>query len=74
MIQQLGQLKSIGLALEISRSHTIEYRVSQIVPQGHCDFNKGPSVLLGSAARRRISISMWDQTTARNMLGHIRHR
>ena len=31
----LGQYKSIDPALEIRQSHTIEYGVSEIIPEGH---------------------------------------
>ena len=41
-------------ALETRQSHTIEYGVSKIVPEGHSEGNKSPAMLRGSAARERI--------------------
>ena len=35
LMEQLRPIKSIDPALETRKSHTIEYRVSKIVPQGH---------------------------------------
>ena len=61
-----GWLGSIGIALETRQSHTIEYGVSKIVPEGHREGNKSPVVLQGSAARRCISVPMCDQSTSCN--------
>ena len=46
--------QGIGPSLEISQSHTIEYKVSKIVPQRYSQKNKSPAVLGDSAARKRI--------------------
>ena len=67
-IEQLGQQKGIGPALETRQSHTVEYGVNQIVPERYCEGNKSPAVLRGSATGKRISIS------ACNPDWHIRHR
>ena len=72
--EQLGQQKGIGPALEIRQSDTIEYRVNQIIPERYWEGNKSPAVLRGSAAGRRISIPMCDQSTASNPGWHIRHK
>ena len=53
-------------ALETRHSHTIEYGVSKIVPEGHLEGNKSPAVLRCSAERRCISVPMCDQSTACN--------
>ena len=66
--------KSIGPTLETRQSHTIEYWVSKIVPEGHREGNKSPAVLRGSAARRCISVPMCDQSTACNPHWHILSR
>ena len=63
--------KSIGPALETHQSHTIKYRVSKIVPEGHREGNKSPAALRCSAARRCISVPMCDQSTAGNPHWHI---
>ena len=68
-----NEKKIIGPACKTHHSHTIEYRGSKIVPQRYWVGNKNPAVLLGSTARRRISISMCDQSTACNLHWHIRH-
>ena len=34
-IEQLRSIKRIGPALETRQSHTFEYRVRKIVPEGH---------------------------------------
>ena len=70
----LGQQRSIGHALETRQSHTIEYGVCKIVPEGLQEGNKSPAVLQGSAARRCISVSMCDQSTACNLRWHMRSR
>ena len=72
--EQLGEQKGIGPALETRQSHTIEYGVNQIVPERYSEGNKSPAVLRGSAAGRRLSIPMCDQSTACNQGWHIRHR
>ena len=72
--EQLGQQKGIGPALETRQSHTIEYGVNQIVPDRYWEGTKSPAVLRGSAADRRISIPMCDQSTSCNSDWHIRHR
>ena len=64
--EQLGQQKGIGPALETCQCHTIEYGVNQIIPERYSEGNKSPAVLRGSAAGRRISIPMCDQSTACN--------
>ena len=53
-----SQWKTMGPALEISQSHTIEHRVSNIVTQRHRQRNKSLAVLWHSAARRHKSIPM----------------
>ena len=72
--EQLGQQKGIGPAVETSQFHNIEYGVNQIVPERYWERNKSNAVLRGSAAGRRISIPMCDQSTACNPDWHIRHR
>ena len=67
-------IRSIGPACETRQSHSIEYRVSKIVPEGHREENKSPAVLQGSAARRCICVPMCDQSTACNPRWHIRSR
>ena len=55
-------------------SHTIEYGVSKIVPEGHRrEFNwtASTTVLQSSAARQCISVPMCDQSTACNPHWHI---
>ena len=71
---QLGQWTGIGPALETRQSHTIKHGVTMIVPQRYWPGNKSPAILLGSAARRRISVPMCDHSTACNPHQHIRHR
>ena len=66
--------KRIGPTLETRQSHTIEYGVSKIVPEGHRDGNKSPAVQRCSAARRCISVPMCDQSTACNPHWQIRSR
>ena len=66
--------KNIGAVLAARQSHTIEYGVSKIVPEGHKEGNKSPVVPRGSATRRRLSISMCDRVTACNPHWHIRFR
>ena len=56
------------------QSDTIKYGVNQIVPERYWEGNKSPAVLRGSAAGRRISKPMCDQSTACNPDWHIRHR
>ena len=51
--------KIIRPALNAHQSHTIEYRVSNIVPQRYRQENKSLAVLGGSAAWRRISMQMY---------------
>ena len=72
--EQLGQQRGIGPGLETRQSHTIEYGVNQSVPERYWESNKSPAVLRGSAAGRRISIPMSNQSTACNPDWHIRHR
>ena len=45
MSDQLGQQKDIGPALETRQSHTIEYGVTNIVPQRHWQVNESPAIL-----------------------------
>ena len=45
---------NIAPALETRKSHTIEYDVTEIVPQRYRQSNKSPAVLRGSAARMLI--------------------
>ena len=72
--EQLGQQKGTGPALETRQSHTIKYGVYQIIPERDWEGNKSPTVLRGSAAGRRKSIPMCDQSIACNPDWHIRHR
>ena len=51
-----------------------QIRVNQIIPERYWEGNKSPAELRGSAARRRKSIPMCDQSTACNPDWHIRHR
>ena len=67
-------IRKHGPAIETRQSHTIEYRVSKIVPDGHGEGNKSPAILRGSAARRRIGIPMCNQSTTCNPHWHIRSR
>ena len=73
-IEQLRPKKSIGPALETRQSHTIEYWVSTIVPEGHRVGNESPAVLRGSAARLCVSVPMCDQSTACNPHWHVQSR
>ena len=52
-----GPIKSISPALKTCQSHTIEHRVTKIVPQWCWVWNKRSAVLLGSAAKSRITIN-----------------
>ena len=70
----LGQYKSVGPALETCQSHTVEHRVSKIVPEGHCEGNKSLAILRDSASRRRISIPTCYQSTACNPHCHALFR
>ena len=72
--EQLGQQKRIGPTLETRQSHTIEHRVTKIVPERYREGNKCPTVLRGSAARRCIRRPMRDQSTTCNPNWHIRPR
>ena len=72
--EQLGQQKGIGPALKTRQSHTIEHRVSKIIPERYREGNKTPAILQGSAARRRVSIPMCDQSTSCDPRWHKRHR
>ena len=56
--------KYIGPALETRQYYTIEYWVSKIGPQGHWEEKKSPVILRGSESSSRISIPMYDQSTA----------
>ena len=66
--------EALALPLKPASPNTIEYGVSKIVPEGHREGNKSPAILQGSAARRCISVSMCDQSTACNPHWHIRSR
>ena len=72
--EQLGQQNGINPALEICLSHIIECGVTKIIPQRYLQGNKSPAILRGSAASRRISVPMYDQSAACNLHRHIRHR
>ena len=48
--------KRIGLALKIRQSNTIEYSVVNIVPRWYWEEKRSPTLLRGSAARRRTSL------------------
>ena len=73
-IEKLRPTKKHCSAPETRQSHTNEYGVSKIVPEGHREGNKSSAVLQGSAARQCISVLMCDQSTACNPCWHIRCR
>ena len=72
--EQLGQQKGIGSALKPRQSHTIEHRVSKIIPERCRGGNKSPAILRDSAARRHVSILMCDQSTTSDPRWHKWHR
>ena len=72
--EQPMPIKNISPALKTRQSHTIEYRVSKIVPQRYCAANTSHAVLRGSAARRHTSIPMCNLSTVCNPHWNIRHR
>ena len=61
-------------ALETRQSHTIQHRVTKIVPKRHREGHKGSAILRSPTTRRRERVPMSNQSTRSNTCRHIWQR
>ena len=59
---QLGQQKGIGPAFETRQSHTIEYRVNQIVPERYQ--SSLTPLSLARCGRLQLGVALWATSVA----------